>query len=88
MKSTSRRRSGSSRKPFGQGHRIADQADRAVVGELIDTEKVVALIGEITTDRTLAAAPLAQERGIPPDHSERNQREDHTAGNYVFRLLH
>ena len=37
----------------------------AVVTDLINTEKVAALIGEITTDRSLVAATLAQSSGIP-----------------------
>ena len=32
---------------------------------LIDTDNVAAIIGEIATDRSLVAAPIAQARGIP-----------------------
>ena len=32
---------------------------------MIEKDEVAALIGEIATDRTLVAAPIAQERGIP-----------------------
>ena len=60
----------------------------AVVGELIDTEKVVALIGEITTDRTLAAAPLAQERGIPLITPSATNEKITAVGNYVFRACY
>ena len=60
----------------------------SVVGELIDTEKVVALIGEITTDRTLAAAPLAQERGIPLITPSATNEKITAVGNYVFRACY
>ena len=60
----------------------------SIVGELIDTEKVVALIGEITTDRTLAAAPLAQERGIPLITPSATNEKITAAGNYVFRACY
>jgi branched-chain amino acid transport system substrate-binding protein len=60
----------------------------AVVGELIDTDKVVALIGEITTDRTLAAAPLAQERGIPLITPSATNEKITAIGNYVFRACY
>jgi branched-chain amino acid transport system substrate-binding protein len=60
----------------------------AVVGELIGTDKVVALIGEITTDRTLAAAPLAQERGIPLITPSATNERITAVGNYVFRVCY
>jgi branched-chain amino acid transport system substrate-binding protein len=60
----------------------------SIVGELIDTERVVALIGETTTDRTLAAAPLAQERGIPLITPSATNEGITAAGNYVFRACY
>jgi branched-chain amino acid transport system substrate-binding protein len=60
----------------------------SVVGELIDTEKVVALIGEITTDRTLAAAPVAQERGIPLITPSATNEKITAVGDYVFRVCY
>ena len=60
----------------------------SIVEELIDAEKVVALIGEITTDRTLAAAPLAQERGIPLITPSATNEKITAAGNYVFRACY
>ena len=59
------RNSRSSPKAHHQGYRISAGENRAVVTDLINTEKVVALIGEITTDRSLVAATLAQPTGIP-----------------------
>ena len=60
----------------------------SVVGELIDTEKVVALIGEITTDRTLAAAAVAQERGIPLITPSATNEKITAVGDYVFRVCY
>ena len=60
----------------------------SVVGELIDTDKVIALIGEITTDRTLVAAPLAQERGIPLITPSATNEKITAIGNYIFRACH
>jgi branched-chain amino acid transport system substrate-binding protein len=60
----------------------------SVVGELIDTEKVVALIGEITTDRTLAAASVAQERGIPLITPSATNEKITAVGDYVFRVCY
>jgi branched-chain amino acid transport system substrate-binding protein len=59
-----------------------------VVGELIDTEKVIALIGEITSDRTLTAARLAQERGIPLITPSATNEKITAVGDYVFRVCY
>jgi branched-chain amino acid transport system substrate-binding protein len=59
-----------------------------VVTELIDTEKVAALIGEITTDRSLVAAPIAQERGIPMITPGATNEKVTATGNYVFRTCY
>jgi branched-chain amino acid transport system substrate-binding protein len=55
---------------------------------MIDTEKVVALIGEITTDRTLAAAPIAQEHGIPLITPSATDEKITAVGDYVFRVCY
>ena len=60
----------------------------AVVSELIDTDKVAALIGEITTDRTLVAAPIAQEREIPLITPGATNDKITAAGNFVFRACY
>ncbi len=60
----------------------------SVVREMIDAEKVVALIGEITTDRTLAAAPIAQERGIPLITPSATDEKITAVGDYVFRICY
>ncbi|HET7237483.1 MAG TPA: ABC transporter substrate-binding protein, partial [Terrimicrobiaceae bacterium] len=59
-----------------------------VVTELIDTEKVAALIGEIATDRSLVAAPIAQERGIPMITPGATNEKVTATGNYIFRTCY
>jgi branched-chain amino acid transport system substrate-binding protein len=59
-----------------------------LVGELIDTDKVTALVGEITTDRSLVAAPIAQQRGIPMITPGATNEKVTAAGNYVFRACY
>lgn len=59
-----------------------------VVGELIDTDKVAALIGEITTDCTLVAAPIAQDRRVPMITPGATNEKVTAAGDYVFRTCY
>ena len=59
-----------------------------LVGELIDTDKVIALIGEITSDRTLTAARLAQERSIPLITPSATHEKITAVGDYVFRVCY
>ena len=88
MKSTSKAAFLTSGQSDRQGHRIPDRTVAPVVGELIDKEKVVALIGEIATDRTLAAAPIAQERGIPLITPGATGEKITAVGDYVFRACY
>ncbi len=60
----------------------------AVVTDLINTEKVAALIGEITTDRSLVAAALAQSSGIPMITPSATGEEVTSAGDYIFRACY
>lgn len=59
-----------------------------VVKELIDKDKVVALIGEIATDRSLVAAPIAQARGVPMITPASTHQLVTAAGNFVFRACY
>lgn len=57
----------------------------AVVTRLIEQDKVVALLGEVASTRSLAAAPIAQAKKIPmltPSSTNPNVTE---VGNYIFR---
>ena len=60
----------------------------AVVTDLINTEKVAALIGEITTDRSLVAATLAQSSGIPMITPSATGEEVTSTGDYIFRACY
>lgn len=60
----------------------------AVVAELIDTDKAAVLIGEIATDRSLVAAPLAQARGIPMITPASTNEKVTAAGDGIFRVCY
>jgi branched-chain amino acid transport system substrate-binding protein len=60
----------------------------AVVSELINTEKVAALVGEIATDRSLIAAPVAQASGIPMITPGATNERVTAAGDYIFRACY
>ena len=51
-----------------------------VVKKLITRDRVVAMLGEITSGRTLEAAPICQERKDPADLARRHQRDGHREG--------
>ena len=60
----------------------------AVVTELINTDKVAALVGEMATDRSLIAAPLAQASGIPMITPGATNEKVTAAGDYIFRACY
>ncbi|MGB8464980.1 MAG: ABC transporter substrate-binding protein, partial [Terrimicrobiaceae bacterium] len=60
----------------------------AVVTELIKTDKVAALVGEITTDRTLIAASVAQASGIPMITPSATGEKVTEAGDSIFRACY
>lgn len=57
-----------------------------VVKKLISRDKVVALLGEITSGRTLEAAPVAQNARIPLISPGATAAEVTTRGNFIFRV--
>ena len=59
-----------------------------VVSELINTDKVAALVGEIATDRSLIAAPVAQASGIPMITPGATNEKVTAAGDYIFRACY
>jgi branched-chain amino acid transport system substrate-binding protein len=63
----------------------AETAGEAAQG-LIDTENVAALIGEIATDRSLVAAPIAQAKGIPLITPASTNDQVTQTGDAVFRI--
>jgi len=57
-----------------------------IAKKLISRDKVVALLGEITSGRTLEAAPVAQNAKIPLISPGATAPEVTTKGNYIFRV--
>ena len=65
----------------------AEQAANSVT-KLISDHKVVALIGEVASSRTLAAAPIAQSRGIPMISPASTNPKVTEVGDYIFRVAY
>ncbi len=57
-----------------------------VVRELISRDKVVALIGEVASGRSLEAAPIAQRSGIPMITPASTNEKVTEAGDHIFRV--
>jgi branched-chain amino acid transport system substrate-binding protein len=57
----------------------------AVVTRLIEQERVIALLGEVASARSRAAAPIAQARGIPMISPSSTNIDVTQAGNFIFR---
>jgi branched-chain amino acid transport system substrate-binding protein len=62
----------------------AEEAATAVQ-KLINQDHVVALIGEVASSRSLAAAPIAQSNGVPMISPSSTNPEVTKKGNYIFR---
>ncbi len=58
----------------------------AVVKKLIAQDKVVALLGEVASTRSLAAAPIAQANKIPMVSPSSTNPKVTQVGDYVFRV--
>lgn len=58
----------------------------AVVKKLITQDKVVALIGEVASTRSLAAAPIAQQFKIPMVSPSSTNPKVTQVGDYIFRV--
>lgn len=63
---------------------LAEEAKTAVL-KLIKQKKVVALIGEVASSRSLAAAPEAQKNKIPMISPASTNPQVTTVGDYIFR---
>jgi branched-chain amino acid transport system substrate-binding protein len=57
----------------------------SVVTRLIEQEKVVAILGEVASTRSLAAAPIAQNKGIPMVTPSSTNPKVTEVGDYIFR---
>ena len=58
----------------------------AVVQKLIDQDKVVAVLGEVASSRSLAAAPICQRAGIPMITPSSTNPKVTEVGDYIFRV--
>lgn len=58
----------------------------AVVKKLITQDKVIALIGEVASTRSLAAAPIAQQYKIPMVSPSSTNPKVTQVGDYIFRV--
>jgi branched-chain amino acid transport system substrate-binding protein len=58
----------------------------AVVRKLITRDKIVALIGEVASNRSLIAAPIAQQAKIPMITPSSTNPEVTKVGNFIFRV--
>ena len=58
----------------------------SVVKRLVTQDKVVALLGEVASSRTLAAAPIAQEAKVPMITPSSTNPKVTEIGDYVFRV--
>lgn len=70
--------------------RIEDDQSKAeeaatAVQKLIAQDRVVALIGEVASSRSLAAAPIAQQNGVPMISPSSTNPEVTKKGNFIFR---
>lgn len=57
----------------------------AVVTRLIEQEKVTALLGEVASSRSLAAAPIAQKKKVPMITPSSTNPRVTEMGDYIFR---
>lgn len=59
---------------------------RAAVQRLITQDKVVAVLGEVASSRTLAAAPVAQQYKVPMITPSSTNPKVTEVGDYIFRV--
>src|ERR1051325_8965077 len=57
-----------------------------VVSKLINQDKVIALLGEVASSNTLAAAPKAQEAHVPMISPSSTNATVTQVGDYIFRV--
>src|SRR5688572_30480065 len=59
---------------------------QTVVTKLITSDNVIAVLGEVASSRTLAAAPVAQQAGIPMITPSSTNPAVTEVGDYIFRV--
>ena len=73
-------------KHLWEDNRSDSQETRNVVTKLITRDKVVALIGEVASGRSLIGGPIAQEKGVPMISPSSTNPEVTRKGNKIFRV--
>jgi len=59
---------------------------QTVVTKLINKDQVIAVLGEVASSRSLAAAPVAQQNGIPMITPSSTNPKVTEIGDYIFRV--
>ena len=59
---------------------------QTVVTKLITKDQVIAILGEVASSRTMAAAPVAQQNGIPMISPSSTNPKVTEVGDYIFRV--
>jgi branched-chain amino acid transport system substrate-binding protein len=59
---------------------------QTVVTKLVNKDKVVAVLGEVASSRSLAAAPVCQQNGIPMITPSSTNPKVTQIGNFIFRV--
>ena len=59
---------------------------QTVVTKLITSDRVIAVLGEVASSRSLAAAPVAQTNGIPMISPSSTNPKVTEVGDYIFRV--
>src|SRR5262245_35256852 len=59
---------------------------QTVVTKLINKDRVIAVLGEVASSRSLAAAPVAQQSGIPMISPSSTNPRVTQVGDYIFRV--
>jgi branched-chain amino acid transport system substrate-binding protein len=59
---------------------------QTVVTKLITKDQVIAVLGEVASSRSLAAAPVAQQNGIPMISPSSTNPKVTEVGDYIFRV--
>lgn len=60
----------------------------SVVQKLINNDRVVAVLGEVASSRSLAAAPICQQNGVPMISPSSTNPEVTKKGDFIFRMCY
>ena len=64
---------------------MAEEA-ATVVQKLINQDRVIAVLGEVASSRSLAAGPICQQSGVPMISPSSTNPEVTKKGDYIFRM--